>query len=199
MAPFNGIDTFQILRHFPLNHDLWEKRIHQFSNENLQKPHLQLLEVLLFASFHLLPHNVHFGTTRSPHPLTWTSCWVSRWRNRHGIPGVKLLFVSGKGKIQIIFVGSFWKQKKCTKPNDCFFMLEGKTNTISTGNVFSRISSIHHHPAQVGACRQPATPWNRRQRRDGVGGPEVGSRILVNNHHLLGGSSPHLQVVNNHS
>ena len=98
--------------------DLWEKRTHQFSNENLQKPHLQLLEVLLFASFHLLPHNVHFGTTRSPHPLTWTSCWVSRWRNPHGIPGVKLLFVSGKGKIQIIFVGSFWKQKNCTKPND---------------------------------------------------------------------------------
>ena len=109
MAPFNGIDTFQILRHFPLNHDLWEKRTHQFSNENLQKLHLQLLEVILFASFHLLPHNVQFGTTRSPHPLTWGSCWVSRWRNPHG---VKLLLVSGKGKIQIIFVGSFWEAKK---------------------------------------------------------------------------------------
>ena len=126
-----------------------------------------------------------------------------RWRNPHGIPGVKLRLVSGKGKIQIIFVGSFWEAKKTVKKTQRFcFMLEGKTktNTISTGNVFSRISSIHHHPSQVGACRQPATPWNRRQRRDGVGGPEVGSRLPCEQPPPTWRIIPGLgYVVNNHS
>ena len=96
--------------------DLWEKRTHQFSNKNLQKPHLQLLEVILFASFHLLPHNVQFGTTRSPHPLTWTSCWVSKvaespW-NPGGQTAVKL---QGRVRFKSFLLGVFGKQKNCKK------------------------------------------------------------------------------------
>lgn len=97
--------------------DLWEKRTHQFSNENLQKPHLQLLEVILFASFHLLPHNVQFGTTRSPHPLTWRSCWVSRWRNPPWNPGGQTaLSFQGRVRFKSFLLGVFGSKKSVQNP-----------------------------------------------------------------------------------